>query len=350
MKFGLPVRVVHLLLAGMGLFSPKLVQGHGESLKCENGQSRVIVDTHGPSMLSYDSWTPCAFQIEKNPAVCQIRLDFMSFKTSSANTFGYCEEDRLVIFNSATVRDGFTTCGDLTGQHIYLTFCEDCSNTDFAFIPSPTSPIGSFLLRVTPIACSSPEIVPSHCLQHFNDTRGVVRSFDYPTQQQNSHQYTVCVGLKGDGGNNILWTPCSPEDGFPDSSPFNIVTIPRQTCDTDWVAINGDQRRCDKFPMGVGSIWKPFLINVNFNQEEIWPLPLGGGYASDASSCTAMAEPSGGLFICDWFSEPSPGTGGSCQCDLNPTYIVPGVDPSIILGPPPDFGNTGFCLKYYVQI
>lgn len=63
-----------------------------------------------------------------------------------------------------------------------------------------------------------------------------------------------------------------------------------------------------------------------------------------------MAEPSGGLFICDWFSEPSPGTGGSCQCDLNPTYIVPGVDPSIILGPPPDFGNTGFCLKYYVQI
>lgn len=59
---------------------------------------------------------------------------------------------------------------------------------------------------------------------------------------------------------------------------------------------------------------------------------------------------SGGLFICEWFVESSPGAEGSCQCEVNPILLVPGFDPTVLFGPRPDIGNTGFCLRYDVQI
>lgn len=36
-------------------------------------------------------------------------------------------------------------------------------------------------------------LVPSYCLQYYNASTGVVRSFDWPRQQQSIQQYTVCV-------------------------------------------------------------------------------------------------------------------------------------------------------------
>lgn len=75
----------------------------------------------------------------------------------------------------------------------------------------------------------------------------------------------------------MQWKPCGSEDGYPSSPPFSITTnlVPPTSCDTDWVAINGDRPRCDKFPKKVSSTWKPFLLNVNFNEEEIPPSGFG---------------------------------------------------------------------------
>ncbi|XP_021967681.1 uncharacterized protein LOC110862782 [Folsomia candida] len=353
MKYGIALQVAHLL-AGVALFSSKLAEG--QWTRCEVGQSKVVIDAYGFRTLSSpgNMFAQCSFLIKKNPAICQIRLDFSNFKYMSANATGNCEEDKLTISNSATVKDGFTTCGDLTGQHMYLTFGEDCDTIEVTTKMSPISPSSSYNILMTPIPCSSPGLVPSHCLQHFNGSQGVVRSFDYPNQQQNSQEYTVCVEPKGGGGEEIIWKSCGSEDGYPSSSPFSITTnpVPPKICDTDWVAINGDVPRCDKFPTSVRSTWKPFLLNVNFNEEEIPPPRFGEnlGDVDDVYSCIGVGVASGGLLMCAWFPETGPGVEGTCQCDINPIFFSPGIDVNVFFGPPPDMGNTGFCLKYDMQI
>lgn len=48
------------------------------------------------------------------------------------------------------------------------------------------------------------------------------------------------------------------------------------TCESDWVSINGDKRYCgESFPTMVRSSWKPYLLNVNFDERERPPAPFG---------------------------------------------------------------------------
>lgn len=98
---------------------------------------------------------------------------------------------------------------------MYLSFGDNCDTIEITPKFSTTSPFGYYNIEVTPIPCSSPDLgnwriyfetfckihlftvhyikVPTYCLQNYNTSTGVVTSFDYPKQQQNSQQYTICV-------------------------------------------------------------------------------------------------------------------------------------------------------------
>ncbi|OXA50838.1 hypothetical protein Fcan01_14172 [Folsomia candida] len=284
--------------------------GFGECCRlfanCTTDIHRIDIDEYVTVLRSPEpATTQCAFKIRKKKDVCQVRLDFKVFSGfSSANNDGVCDRDRLQISNSITVPDGFTTCGNLADQHMYLSFG---SSDSIDILPRVLSTNARYEIVMSQIPCLSNRVVPSYCLQYFNQSTAIVKSFDWPTQQQSNQQ-------------------------------------------TDWVDINGEQRHCASFPM-VHSIWKPYLLNVNFDQREVPIPPFGAspGVATDGPSCLAIGTGSRGILICEWFPEPTPANvNGTCQCDLNPTLIVPGLDPGIFLGPPPDVGNTGFCLRYEV--
>ncbi|OXA53571.1 hypothetical protein Fcan01_11669 [Folsomia candida] len=334
------------------LITITLVSGQWEyQQSCFYGENKVAVDGYGRTVLfpAY-MWSSCTFLIKKNPGFCQIRLDFPSYTSSSANSAGDCDTDRLTVRNSVTVNDGFSTCGDLTGKHMYLSFGDNCDTIEITPKFSTTSPFGYYNIEVTPIPCSSPDLVPTYCLQNYNTSTGVVTSFDYPKQQQNSQQYTICVhSQKVEDWKEISWKRCTSEDGFPGSSPFSMISsdVPPSTCDTDWIAVNGDQPRCFNVPSNLRSTWKPFLINVNFDEMELFPPIIDPEFATSAASCIGLRPKSGDLFVCAWFAEPSHVNSGTCQCDVSP--VVPGFDPSVLFEPSPDVGNIGFCLKYEVQ-
>jgi len=115
------------------------------------------------------------------------------------------------------------------------------------------------------------------------------------------------------------------------------------------VQVNGDQKYCgENFP-DVRSTWKPYTLNVNFDNREIPPFPFGTspGYIEDSASCLALGTATGNLFTCTWYPGATANSAvGECQCDPNAAILSAGVNPALLFGGTPDSNNTGFCLRY----
>ncbi|OXA38257.1 hypothetical protein Fcan01_26924 [Folsomia candida] len=309
------------------------------SMSCDETTSRreineITSTISSPSPITAD----CQFIVKRKPKYCQIRLDFTEYISSSANLDGVCDVDSFTVKGSSTVSGEFTTCGTLTGQHMYLEFGDSDS---IQIIPSFSSGGNNakYRILVTQIACKSPQRVPSYCLQNYPSGRGVVKSFDFPKQQQNNQRYTVCVaGVTSDA---IMWNLCSAADAGTGITPFFISGPAPANQDhichntRDWVQPNGRNQICL-----AETAMKPFTLNVNFNDHEVEPLPcplLWQGI-TDPDQCTLeavqLANPNNAcartrLQSCTWIM-------AALRCICNP------IESDNENG----LSNTGFCLSY----
>ncbi|XP_021968234.1 uncharacterized protein LOC110863278 [Folsomia candida] len=308
----------------------------------------VTLNTHQPLD------TDCIYEIRrKSSKYCGVKLDFVAFNSQHADENGMCSRDSITIRGSTTVPDGFVTCGDLRGQHMYLNFNKAGS---IEILPSfTTMGGGSYQIVASQYGCVSPSRPPDNsCLQYFNSTRGVVKSFGYPVRQQSSQQYTVCVG--GSNSQSITWRPCSAANAETKDPPFKIAsnpngpTSPDWICrpDRDWVQVNGANQMCKPSDIpgnGIKTSFTPFLLNVNFNDVEKDPLPCTEDIMRmPETACVPdfTVPPVGTVPLCVmsqydqcfWNATAAP---GRCECDPKPATIA---------GLESDIDNWGFCLEY----
>lgn len=76
-----------------------------------------VVTIESPSRIDTDCTIHVYRKAPNKIKYCGVRLDFIDFRSSSADQDGQCVNDSISFYGSATVESGFTTCGTLTGQH-----------------------------------------------------------------------------------------------------------------------------------------------------------------------------------------------------------------------------------------
>ncbi|XP_035702801.1 uncharacterized protein LOC118434112 [Folsomia candida] len=337
------------------------VDGFGECCKftasCTSTQHNVTIYEEVVTLNTHQPLdTDCIYEIRrKSDKYCGVKLDFVAYNSQHADDNGICSRDSITIRGTSTVPDGFVTCGDLTGQHMYLNFNKAGS---IEILPSfTTMGGGSYQIVASQYGCVSPLRPPDNsCLQYFNSTRGVVKSFGYPVRQQSSQQYTVCVG--GSNSRSITWRPCSAANAEMKDPPFKIASNPNGPAspdwicrpDRDWVQVNGANQMCKPSDIpgnGIKSSFTPFLLNVNFNDVEKAELPCTEDIMRmpETACVPDFTAPPAGIVPpcvvsmydeCFWNATATPSP-GRCECDPKPATIA---------GLEWDIYNWGFCLEY----
>merc|ERR1719154_553132 len=161
----------------------------------------------------------CSLSLEPcQHKICQIRLDFMDVVLVGPDAIsGECTVDSLVVTgNGANHAKIPTLCGDLTGQHMYITVEPTCSPTKIHVdMNKASSDQRRFNIKITQIPCNSDSLAPSGCLQYHNATSGTVRSFNTGVGGGGhliaGQNYATCVAALP-GYCSISWIPKRPID------------------------------------------------------------------------------------------------------------------------------------------
>lgn len=129
-----------------------------------------------------------------SPAICQMRLDFVKFKTIGPDPkTGDCKYDYLTIEQSDANSRVQNLCGFNDGQHVYLDvkytdFIKLRMNIDYTRYPNH---VRQWNIRVTQIPCNSPRLAPAGCLQYYEDFSGTIKSFNYGATGVNETSYPL---------------------------------------------------------------------------------------------------------------------------------------------------------------
>ncbi|CAG7717374.1 unnamed protein product, partial [Allacma fusca] len=307
-----------------------------------------------------------------NSDICHVRLDFVRFSMTGPSDLGECDGGSLTV--TAENLHDFITCGNNTGQHLYLEY-GDCDIVSVSMNPNQDgNPPPTFDLQATFINCeqsgSSKTIQndppPAGCDQYYTNPSGQVRSFNYISQkffgisqwndvqgQINNQKYTVCVKTLS-GYRRIIWGPCQGEEvpfslsgyGSSVSTQGDLSSYEMKTgsdCQTDWIDIPGSPagRYCGSiFPGTIASSARPFQMFVSFNDEEIVAI---NNMINPATGCPI------GFDCVDPYDpiRPAQGSPTNSASGFVPCHelgefcaLNPGLEEFV------DSGNTGFCLQY----
>lgn len=169
-----------------------------------------------PSYPSADSEVgggTCALAVEPcRRDTCQLRVDFVDVRLEQPNPVtGVCDVDSVVVTgNGANHAKIPSLCGDLSGQHFYITVEPTCSPTKVHVdMNAAVKSSRKFNIKVTQIPCGSPDLAPAGCLQYYNNTSGTVRSYNNQDASQSrliaGQNYASCVAVLP-GYCSISWT------------------------------------------------------------------------------------------------------------------------------------------------
>ncbi|CAH1102583.1 unnamed protein product [Psylliodes chrysocephalus] len=200
----------------------------------------------------------CSFTIvPSSSAICQIRLDFLSFSLSQPNGEGICAFDSFVVTGAASAIP--VICGENSGQHMYLMV----AGTDPIQLTITMSALVSltrnFAIKVTQIACDCPTQAPVGCLQYYTAASATVSSFNFGTglngnrnnmemagtRQIANTNYGICVGMLP-GFCSIQWAQTAVNESFTltqDSAAAALTPglpsgpLTDVSCTTDYVVI-----------------------------------------------------------------------------------------------------------------
>ncbi|CAL8125645.1 unnamed protein product [Orchesella dallaii] len=321
-------------------------QGFGSccrfSRSCGSDQSGDVIVRENSTELKSSAGGSCRYVLAKARGICQVRLDFTEFEFGSGLPTGDCSTTKISISGGINLPQGsLDLCGNFKGQHLYLNY--GAADKIYISSSSPAVDTDNYNIRVSYIRCESRQIVPSHCTQYYTGAEGEIRSINFPHQQLNNQDYTVCIAdPRAAGARNgrqisnparIQWETCGtdPENfrisGKEGDAP---VTNPSE-CVTDYIQIFGGNRQCGNTFSPEEVTTTPYLLQVKFDDAE-----------SKTPEAVIIVKKPAGLVDCSELneadttcSEETPG-GTTCVC-----IRVSGT-------PDLDENNTGFCLKYKI--
>lgn len=173
--------------------------------------------------------------------ICRIKFDFSTFTltgpvtglgsiimaggtvTAMGTSMGDCTVDTFQILTS----DGRATpliCGTNPNQHMFIDVSDKgCAHVELG-IGAHTSVTRSLDIKVIQYACGDDDNAgPQGCLQYFTNTKGKIRTFNFPdltpgatvtnsiVHLSNQH-YKACV-RRATASTHICYTPCTSVDG-----------------------------------------------------------------------------------------------------------------------------------------
>ncbi|UXI18076.1 hypothetical protein NH340_JMT04019 [Sarcoptes scabiei] len=173
----------------------------------------------------------CQITIEKQPNVCQLRLDFDEFSLAQPDDNGQCTTDAFMIRTTVGERMPIL-CGENKNQHLYVDVGSGSINSNPVILSIVTN--GEDLerkwkIRISMITCDSLNMAPSGCLQYFRKPSGLVQSFNYgpiissKSRYLSNLRYTACIRTE-ENFCGIRWQTEGPETfswGWPFGSTVN---------------------------------------------------------------------------------------------------------------------------------
>lgn len=167
----------------------------------------------------------CQVTIEKQPNVCQLRLDFEEFTLAQPDENGLCTTDSFMVRTTVGERLPIL-CGENSFQHIYIDMGRGSANPVVLSVVSNGDRVTrKWKVKINMIPCNNLEMAPSGCLQYYRSPTAVIKSFNYgPKIEERSRylsnlRYTSCIRVE-ENFCAIKW-----ETEGPDSFNFGVPLL-----------------------------------------------------------------------------------------------------------------------------
>merc|ERR1712008_306396 len=203
---------------------------------------------------SYGDEGTITYKVNKiDSTICFLRLDFELFDLIDSPVDALCSAgDYLQVSNTGSGLTYPTMCGNLAGQHIYVSMGSDDSDSAEIKIATPTEAAGStrkWEIKVAQIPCFSTYSPPEGCTQWFTEPSGIISDWSADTSGlQDSLDYQVCV-RQNMGYCCVEYTATEfkvrgPNDGDIDADPTAYTVGAGTDCSYDWISIEGAGASC----------------------------------------------------------------------------------------------------------
>ncbi|RWS10341.1 hypothetical protein B4U79_01466 [Dinothrombium tinctorium] len=167
----------------------------------------------------------CQVTIEKQPNVCQLRLDFEEFTVAQPDEHGLCTTDSFMVRTTVGERLPIL-CGENGGQHIYIDMGRGSANPVVLSVVSNGDRVTrKWKIKINMIPCNNLDMAPSGCMQYYRSPSAIIRSFNYGPKIENRSRYlsnlryTACVRVE-ENFCAIKWETDSP-NSFSFGAPFS---------------------------------------------------------------------------------------------------------------------------------
>jgi len=200
---------------------------------------------------SYGDEGTITYKVNKiDNTICFLRLDFELFDVIDTTLTELCSDgDYIQVSNTGSGLTYPTMCGNLAGQHMYVSIGSDDSDSADIKIATPTEANGAtrkWEIKVAQIPCFSDYSPPEGCTQWFTEPSGIISDWSADTSGlQDNLDYQICV-RQNMGYCCVEYTATEfavrgPTDGVIPA----IGTVGAGTdCANDWISIEGAGSSC----------------------------------------------------------------------------------------------------------
>jgi len=203
---------------------------------------------------SYGDEGTITYKVNKvDNTICFLRLDFELFDLiatpiAATNTELCSGGDYIQVSNTGSGLTYPTMCGNLAGQHMYVSMGADDSDSADIKIATPTEAAGEtrkWEIKVAQIPCFSDYSPPEGCAQWFTEPSGIISDWSGADNSlQDSLDYQICV-RQNMGYCCVEYTATEfsvkgPTDGTANDGKGLVGT----SCTNDWINIDGAGANC----------------------------------------------------------------------------------------------------------
>jgi len=201
---------------------------------------------------SYGDEGTITYKVNKlDSSICYLRLDFELFDLIDTPLSSKCEAgDYVQVSNTGSGLTYPVMCGNLAGQHMYVSMGADDSDSADIKIATPTEAAGStrkWEIKVAQIPCFSTYSPPEGCTQWFTEPSGTISDWSSDTYGlQDSLDYQICV-RQNMGYCCVEYTATEFSVRGP-SDPALVTSMELvgagTTCSYDYISIDGAGGTC----------------------------------------------------------------------------------------------------------
>ncbi|GIY53721.1 CUB domain-containing protein [Caerostris extrusa] len=144
----------------------------------------------------------CQVTVEKQPNVCQLRLDFEEFSLAQPDILGLCTKDSFMVRTTVGERLPIL-CGENRGQHLYIDMGRGSGNpVVLSVVSNGDRMTRKWKIKISMVECNSMDMAPPGCLQYYRSPSETVRSFNFGNtidgrvRYLSNLRYTVCLRVE----------------------------------------------------------------------------------------------------------------------------------------------------------